>query len=125
MAPGVFCVWSRADPEGDTAGSNSDSDAGNEAELFTDGITKLKGVSRGVRFARGDTQSVEAPYTHEVPYVSMYELPDASYTEDDDFKEAVAQCAFKETDSFKPRLYEEIERQEAEDFEGGETHLAV
>jgi hypothetical protein len=125
MAPGVFCVWSRADPEGDTAGSNSDSDAGNEAELFTDDIVKLKGVSRGVRFARGDTQSVEAPYTYEVPYVSMYELPDASYTENDDFKEAVAQCAFKETDSFKPRLYEEIECQEAKNFEGGETHLAT
>lgn len=119
MAPGVFCVWSRADPEGDTAAGSVDSDAENEAEeLFTDDIAKLSGVSRGVRFARGETQSVEEPYTHQVPYLSMYELPDAAYAEDRAFQQAAAQCAFKETDTFKPRVYEEIERQEAEDFEG-------
>lgn len=113
MAPGVFCIWSRADPDADSASSEQDDEG-----LFSDQITSLQGVSRGVRFARSEAQSVEAPFTHEVPFLTMYELADAALAQEDAFKDAVAQCPFKEQDSFRPRIYEQIECIEAEEFKG-------
>jgi hypothetical protein len=117
MAPGVCCVWSRADPDSEPASS----DGGDESELFTDCIAELAGVSRGVRLERSEDQSVEEPYTHHVPFLTLYELPDVAYCDEKEFREAEAQCAFKETDGFRPRVYEEIECIEAEGYKGGET----
>jgi len=121
MAPGVFCVWSRADPEGDTGNS----DAEDNGELFTDHIAELQGVARGVRLERGEAQSIEEPFTHLVPFLTLYELPDVSYCDEKVFKEAESQCSFKETDAFRPRVYEEIECIEAEGFKGGETYICI
>ncbi|KAF2684902.1 hypothetical protein K458DRAFT_388600 [Lentithecium fluviatile CBS 122367] len=114
MAPGVFCVWSRADPDADRPPNPDD---GDEC-LFTDRIASLQGVSRGVRLEVSDQQSVEPPFTHDVPFLSMYELPDVAYCQEKEFKDSEEQCAFKECDGFAPRVYEEIERIEAEEFKG-------
>lgn len=114
MGPGVFCVWSRADPDADTASPDQEDEG-----LFTDEITSLQGVSRGIRFARGEAQPTQAPFTHEVPFLTMYELPDVAFSEEVAFKEAAAQCSFQENDHFRPRVYEQIECIEAEEFKGG------
>jgi hypothetical protein len=121
MAPGVFCVWSRADPDSD----NGISDAEDDGELFTDRISELPGVASGVRLERAEAQSVEEPFTHDVPFLTIYEMPDVSYCDEKAFKETEAQYLCKETDSFRPRIYEEIERIEAESFKGGETHVPL
>jgi hypothetical protein len=116
MAPGVVCVWSRTDPDAGT--QNSD----NEDEwTFTDPIASLQGVSRGVRLEAAEQQSVEPPYTHDIPFLTMYELPDVTYHQGKEFKESEEQCSFKEKDGFKSRVYVEVECIEAEGFKGGMT----
>jgi hypothetical protein len=123
MAPGVFCVWSRTDPDADNNTRNSDDEE--DEVLFTDEIASLQGVSRGFRLERGEQQSVEPPFTHEVPFLTMYELPDVAYCQEREFKESEEKYTFKEKDSFKPRVYKEIERIDAEGFEGGESSRII
>ncbi|KAF2713473.1 hypothetical protein K504DRAFT_138498 [Pleomassaria siparia CBS 279.74] len=113
MAPGTFCVWSYADPDAGKQVAD-----GEDKWLFTDHISSLPGVAQGVRLQVAGMQSTEPPYIHDISYLTMYEIPDISYTKEKEFKDMVEKCVFSEQDGVRPRVYEEVERIEAEDFKG-------
>jgi hypothetical protein len=120
MAPGVFCVWSHADPDADTQVAD-----GEDEWLFTDDISSLQGVAQGVRLEVAGMQSTEPPYTHDIPFLTMYDLPDVSYAKEKEFEDVARRYSCPEAGGLKSHVYEEIECIEAEYFKGGKRHLHV
>lgn len=131
MAPGVFLVWSGVDPErserpehessDDERSEDGDEQSENtiDVEPFVDSITSLPGVSRGGRYELSDGQPTLPPFSYDVPFLTVYELPDAKYHEETAFKKLQEQCLPGDEDGFEPRVYEEVERVENKGCEGG------
>ncbi|ORY13607.1 hypothetical protein BCR34DRAFT_561796 [Clohesyomyces aquaticus] len=123
--PGVFCVWSRANPDADSdpphphPHPHPDVASSDEAILFTDQIASLQGVSRGVRMQASDQQSAGPPFTHDIPFLAIYELPDVAYCQEAEFRDVKKQCAGTgEGEGVAPRVYELVEMIEAEEYKG-------
>ncbi|KAJ4301216.1 hypothetical protein N0V90_003307 [Kalmusia sp. IMI 367209] len=85
MAPGLFCIWSRTDP--DVAVTVKPDD-----ETFRDAVTELPGVSLGTQIRQMKGQVMEYPYSHDIPFMTMYDLPDVEYRNDEAFKRVEKAC---------------------------------
>lgn len=105
MAPGLFCVWSQADPD-------TSAEVNPEDKTFSDAVTKLPGVSLGTQVKLMKRQVNEYPFSHDIPFVTMYDLPDVEYRHDEAFKETVRACESRGENACKPRIYEEFYRRE-------------
>lgn len=110
MAPGLFCVWSNAEP-------STSLETEQDAELFSDAITNLPGVSLGTQLTRMKTQAVPFPYSHDIPFVNVYDLPDVEYHQEEAFKRVEEDVQSRGKGACKPRVYEEIYRECAEGCE--------
>jgi hypothetical protein len=105
MAPGLYCVWSQADPD-------TSVEVNAEDKTFSDAITKLSGVSLGTQVKLMKRQVNEYPFSHDIPFMTMYDLPDAEFRNDEAFKEAAKTYENRGENEFKPRFYEEFYRRE-------------
>ncbi|KAL1595880.1 hypothetical protein SLS60_009570 [Paraconiothyrium brasiliense] len=107
MAPGLFCVWSEADPD-------TSAEVNAEDKTFSDAISKLPGVTLGTQVRLMKRQVNEYPFSHEIPFMTMYDLEDVDYRNDEAFKEAARAAESRGTNACKPRIYEEFYRREVE-----------
>lgn len=105
MAPGLLCIWSQADPD-------THATVNTEDKTFSDEITKLPGVSLGTQVKLMKRQVNEYPFSHEIPFMTMYDLPDLDYRNDEAFKEALKTSESRGEGVCKPRIYEEFYRRE-------------
>ena len=100
MAPGIYCVWSRTDPD-DVATIKPDA-------TFSDAVTELPGVGLGTQVRLMNQQVMDHPYSHDIPFLSFYELPDLEYKNDAAFQEVEKACEKRAEGACAPRVYEEI-----------------
>ncbi|KAL5434293.1 hypothetical protein PMIN06_011433 [Paraphaeosphaeria minitans] len=105
MAPGLFCVWSQADPD-------TSVEINTEDNTFSDALTKLPGVSLGTQVKLMKRQVNEYPFSHDIPFMTMYDMPDVEYRNDEAFKDVAKACEDRGENAAKPRVYEEFYRRE-------------
>lgn len=115
MAPGLFCVWSQADPD-------TSAEINTEDKTFSDAVTKLPGMSLGTQVKLMKRQVNEYPYSHKIPFMTMYDMPDVDYRNDEAFKEAAKACESRGEGACKPRIYEEFYRREVAGCEDSKKH---
>ena len=113
MAPGLFCVWSRTDPD-EVATINAD-------ETFSDAVTKLPGVGLGTQVQVMKQQVMDSSFNHDIPFLTFYELDDVEYRNNATFKQVEAACQSRGEGACKPRIYEQVFRKDVEGCEDSEN----
>lgn len=106
-------VWSREDPDV-VADIKPD-------ETFSDAVTELPGVGLGTQVKLMKQQVMEPPFSHDIPYVSFYELEDIEYRNDEAFKKVEEACQSRGEGACKPRIYEQIYRKDVEGCENSKN----
>jgi hypothetical protein len=78
MAPGIFCIWSTTSP------LQSDGE-----DAFT---TSLPGVDRAIHIKQADPNMQPPPFTHDLPWLTIYFVSDTRYFQQEEFKVLEKQC---------------------------------